>query len=439
MAEREIIVRFAPSPTGHLHIGGIRTALFNWLYARGQKGTFVLRIEDTDQERSQKQYEDEIRSSLQWLGLDWDEKPVFQSQRIKLYQGKVAELVKKGAAYYCSEGSSKAVRFKVPDEDGNGEITFQGKDVGDQVIMKSDGFPTYNFACVIDDHANNISHIIRGEDHIPNTPKQIALYKALGYLVPKFVHLPLIVGSDGAPLSKRHGAVSLKAYSDEGYVPEGLLNYLALLGWGDAGGEDFFTVEQLIKKFSLKRISKTSACFDAAKLKAINAKHLKQMKNDVFLERAHAFCVHTHVVLPAPEEKDVDALFLLYKSRARTFSELVSMTTYFIGEVVFDAAAVKQYFVDDAIPQYLHACVEKLAADAVWNDEQTIETCVRETAVALSLSLGALIHPLRISVTGGSVSPNIFTIMLLLGKEAILERLSYVSEQYEVIKERTQS
>ena len=275
-------VRFAPSPTGYLHIGGARTALFNWLFARHNKGIFLLRIEDTDQQRSTEEATHAILDSMKWLGLDWDEGPHFQSQRLSIYKQYAEKLVAHGKAFYdTDEEGRKAIRFKM--QDGvteindliHGAITFDASLIEDFVILKADGFPTYNFACVVDDAEMGITHIIRGDDHISNTPKQIALYNAFGFKMPEFAHIPMILGEDGSRLSKRHGATSVTEYRDKGYLPHALVNFLALLGWSPGNDQEIISIQEMIEKFTLKRVNKTSAQFNNTKLDWMNGQYIK--------------------------------------------------------------------------------------------------------------------------------------------------------------------
>ncbi|MDP6685822.1 MAG: glutamate--tRNA ligase family protein, partial [Candidatus Omnitrophota bacterium] len=269
-------VRFAPSPTGNLHIGSARTALFNWLYARSQGGKFILRIEDTDKTRSNEEYLKEILSSLEWLGLEWDEGPYFQSKRQDIYHSYVEKLLTQGLAYKDGE----AVIFKVPHEKikiydvVHGEIEVDNSLIGELVLIKSDRTPTYNFACVIDDIDMKLTHIIRGDDHISNTNKQLALYKALGVKPPKFAHIPLILAPDKSRLSKRFGAVAISEYRQKGYLPQAMVNYLALLGWAPGDNREFMDTPQIVKRFSLKRVNKTGAEFDENKLRWLNGEHI---------------------------------------------------------------------------------------------------------------------------------------------------------------------
>ncbi|MDO8140158.1 MAG: glutamate--tRNA ligase family protein, partial [Candidatus Brocadiales bacterium] len=274
-------VRFAPSPTGYLHIGGARTALFNWLFARHNKGVFILRVEDTDQQRSTEESTKAIFDSMKWLGLDWDEGPYYQSQRLSIYKQYAEKLVEHGKAFYDTDAEGrKAIRFRMQDEITefndliHGAITFDAALIEDFVILKADGFPTYNFACVVDDADMDITHIIRGDDHISNTPKQIALYKAFGFNTPEFAHIPMILGEDGSRLSKRHGATAVTDYRDKGYLSHALVNFLALLGWSPGNDQEIISITEMIEKFTLKRVNKTSAQFNNTKLDWMNGQYI---------------------------------------------------------------------------------------------------------------------------------------------------------------------
>lgn len=294
-----IKVRFAPSPTGYLHIGGARTALFNWMYARAQDGKFVLRIEDTDQQRSKKEYEEEILRSLKWLGFEWDEL-YYQSRRFDIYREHAQRLLDEGKAY--KEGEAIILKM-IPDQEIKifdlirGEITFDSSELKDQVLMKSDGSPAYSFCCVVDDALMEISHVVRGEDHISNTPKQIMIYRALDWKVPKYAHLPLIMGEDGSRLSKRYGAVAVSDYQKQGYVAEALVNYLMLLGWSPGNNQEKISPEAAIKKFSLKKINKAGAVFSLEKLQWLNNLYLKELETPQLVE----------MLQPVLEEHGLDA------------------------------------------------------------------------------------------------------------------------------------
>ena len=441
MTTDPIRVRFAPSPTGHLHIGGVRTALFNWFYARKHRGTFSLRIEDTDRTRSEKQFEDEIQRSLQWLGVRWDGEVVYQSARLHKYQKLAASLVERGIARHVDD--TAAIEFCIdPDEEFrfsdmvHGEIVFKGSDVGNIIIMKSDGYPTYNFACVVDDYSQGITHVIRGDDHVSNTPKQIALAQALGYSLPQYAHMPLIMGPDNTPLSKRHGAVALTWYIDEGFSREGLINYLTLLGWGAPGGEEFFTVSQLIEQFSLERVSKTSAIFDEQKLRAINQRHLKAMSDAQYLMRVKEYCSSHNITTGSVDGEQRDRLFILYKERAQTFKDLIEMVRYCWNGVTFEKASIARYLSDPATKEYLtdvHAALA--AADTAFATPGSIEETVRASAARQQIKAAALIHPIRVALTGGSVSPGIFELMHGIGKDECLTRIRHVIDAWEAIQE----
>lgn len=425
----KVRVRFAPSPTGFLHIGGVRTALFNYLFARKQKGSFLLRIEDTDRERSRVEFENEILNALKWLGLEWNEAILRQSQRLSIYQAAGEELIERGLAYRVQEEKGSAVKFKVPKRMTrfrdlvHGSIGFDGTLLDDFVIQKSDGFPTYHFACVLDDHEMEITHVIRGDDHISNTPRQLFLYEAFGWQSPQFAHLPLVFGQDRTPLSKRHGAVALSAYQGDGYLPEGILNYLALLGWSPEGNQEIFRREELIEKFSLEGINKTNACFDQEKLKWMNAEHLRRLSDSDYLNRIRTFYTGTAF----PNQKRFSEVALLYKTRIRTFQEFSEQAEFFFtDQVQFDPKAVQKYFKDEKTKQDLNEWKKTLDSEGDFSNSQTLEALLRKTAERLGRNAGALIHPTRVAISGRSVTPGLFEVMVLLGKERVLERIEYV-------------
>jgi len=495
-------VRFAPSPTGHLHIGGARTALFNWLYARKTGGTFVLRIEDTDAERSTKESYEAIIDAMTWLGLDWDEGPekggpfgpYMQSARSLMYHNETEKLLESGHAYRCfctpeeieelrreaieagehpdydgrcrrlpdeeiadriERGMPHVVRFRI--EPGQtkfrdvirGEFTFDNDEIEDFVIRKSDGHATYNFAVVVDDARMEISHVIRGDDHLSNTPKQVNVYRALGYRLPRFVHLPMILGSDRARLSKRHGATSVQEYRSMGYSPDGLLNYLALLGWSLDGATEFFTRQSLIDKFSLKRVTKNPAAFDEEKLKHINSEHFKKLDPLQKVALVYRKLVEEKI-LPAdfdvPEygangagatpalngevdsaHKDViprlGFIVNVMGNRLGGVAEVPEKMGYFFkDDYPRDPEAVAQHLASPDAPQRL----ERIAAALEELDDfghADIESAVRGAADELGIKAGELIHPCRVALTGGSVSPDIFAVVQLLGRGKSVERL----------------
>ena len=426
-----IRVRFAPSPTGYLHIGGVRTALFNYLYARSAGGKFLLRIEDTDRERSKPEFEKEILTSLEWLGLKWDEPFPRQSERLEKYRTIAAELVAKGLAYEeKGEGGKTAVKFKMPVQKAvvhdlvHGEMVFDTSLFDDLVIIKSDGYPTYHWACVIDDHEMEISHVIRGDDHVSNTPRQVMLFEALGWKAPKYAHLPLIMGEDGTPLSKRHGAVSLTQFREDGYLPEGLINYLALLGWGTEGNQEFYTLEELTKKFSIKRINKANARFNSEKLDWINAQHLKKISESEFISRITAFYEKTDFKKMQPERWK--QLVLLYRGRIKTFKDFADQAGYCLDEKInYEPVMAAGYLDNKPLKRHLESWVESVGEESedFFNDHKNIETMTRENAAGWGIEAKDLIHPLRFALTGKTVSPGLFELMSVLGKDGCVTRI----------------
>ncbi|MBI3317063.1 MAG: glutamate--tRNA ligase [Candidatus Omnitrophica bacterium] len=425
--EPSVRVRFAPSPTGYLHIGGVRTALFNFLYARSQGGKFLLRMEDSDRARSEKKYETEILESLKWLGLAWDEPFFYQSARLEIYQKAARELLAKGLAYEEKGEGGIAIKFKIPPRKigftdlVHGEVQFDTSLFGDLVLIKSDGFPTYHWACVLDDHEMRISHVIRGDDHLSNTPRQQLLFEVLGWKAPKYAHLPLILGGDGTPLSKRHGAVSLASFREQGFVPEGMINYLALLGWGVEGNQEFYTFEELIKKFSIKRITKTNARFDYEKLSWMNGQHLKKLNESDYLARVSEFYADpTRKISPEKWKKTA----LLFRSRIRTLSELKEQACYIFEEPENYPSDIRNDFLQNKpLKRHLEAWIEE--ADKLPNflQPEEIEKMTRETANGWGIEAKDIIHPLRFALTAKTVSPGLFELMSVLGKEACLSRV----------------
>lgn len=422
-----IRTRFAPSPTGFLHIGGARTALFSYLYARNQKGEFLLRIEDTDRERSRPEFEKEIIDSLQWLGLQWDGAIEYQSRRLARYQELAADLIKRDLAYEETEQGKKAVKFRMPQKKAvfhdlvRGEIQFDSSLFDDLVIMKSDGYPTYHFACAVDDHDMEISHVIRGEDHVSNTPRQIFLFEAMGWKPPKYAHLSLILGEDGAPLSKRHGSVALSAFKEQGFLPQALLNYLALLGWGPEGNQEFFLLEDLVKKFSLKRVTKAGAKFNPEKLEWVNTQHIKSLTEQDYIRQITEFYNHQTEPFDAEAWKK---LALLYRSRIKTYKDLKSQEAYlFSDEIAYDDEILKEFLKDRALKAMLDQWHGKAGSLKEFNDIAALETLTRAVARELGREAKDLIHPLRYALTGKTVSPGLFELMQVLGKERCLKRI----------------
>ncbi len=416
-------VRFAPSPTGFLHIGGARTALFNWLFARHLGGIFVLRIEDTDQARSEDRFRDEILESLTWLGLNWDEGPLYQSHRFDLYREYAEKLTQQGLA----QKREGAVVFKIPEQTVRihdvvyGDLEFDNSLLGELVILKSDQTPTYNFSCVIDDALMGITHIIRGDDHISNTPKQVALYQALGFELPIFAHVPMILGSDGKRLSKRHGATAVTQYREAGFLAEAIVNFLSLLGWSPGEDREMMGIQELIDLFSLERVNKKAAIFDMDKFTWMNTQYIKNLDLNRFKKEVEPFLktagfLNTNHDIPS-------SLIDLFKDRIKTLSDFPKETSYFFVEKLErDAQAVEKFLIPEEKKELLKKLKEKLTELSSF-DIQTLEAEIRLLAQALGVKAGDLIHPARVALTGKTVSPGIFEVMNILGKEKVLKRL----------------
>lgn len=419
-------VRFAPSPTGFLHIGSARTAIFNWLYARHEKGKFLLRIEDTDLKRSESRFLDEILTDLRWLGLDWDEEPLFQSRRFDVYRAKAGELVAAGKAYR----DAGAVHFKVApgrtiayDDLIHGRITVETETIKDQVLIKSDGSPTYNFSCVIDDVHLGITHILRGDDHISNTPKQILLYEAFGLEPPRFGHMPLILGADGSKLSKRHGGVSVEEYKREGFLPEALANYLILLGWTPRDGREIMTPAEAAEVFEISEMNDVQAKFDLHKLRWLNAEHIMRSPNDRLLpllrEQMRAAGLVDADTVP---EGYLGRVLDLYKVRIKTLSEFPATTACFFREdfpFEEDGRRLLEAPESRALLAELAARLEGLGDFS----HAGIEAVFRRLAEERGLKAGAVIHPARMAVSGTSKGAGLFEMMEVLGRERTVARL----------------
>jgi glutamyl-tRNA synthetase len=420
----DIRVRFAPSPTGLLHIGGVRTALFNYLYARQQGGQFLLRIEDTDRQRSTPEFEREILDSLKWLGLDWDGELIHQSKRLDRYREVAQELVAKGLAYEF-EG---AVKFKIPKTEVKvydivrGEVTYDSKEFEDLVIMKSDGFPVFHLAVVVDDHDMEITHVVRGEDHLTNTPRHILLQQALGWKPPKYAHLPLIFGSDGTPLSKRHGAVAVTEYRNKGFLPQGLINYLALLGWNPGTPQEIFSLPELVKQFSLKRVIKSNAQFNPEKLFWVNGQHIRAISGEDYEKQITEFWQGK--MEPMPEEK-WRKIITLFRPRIQTYGELKDQTAYFFTEPEYtDTQTLNEVRGNAAILKLLKAWQEAASKLSDFEDVTAVDQMTRRIAEGAGLKPKDLIHPLRFILTGRTATPGIFDLMNLLSKKTCLNRLT---------------
>ncbi len=468
-------VRFAPSPTGFLHIGAARTCFFNWLYARNQKGTFILRIEDTDVARSSKEMTEGILEGLRWLGLDWDEGPYFQSHRLSLYRQKAAELVEWGLAYTCyctpeeiqervkrtpesgdfwgydrfclelsekkrrgfeSEGRAKAVRFLVPEGEIrytdriHGDISVDSKNFEDFVLLRGDGLPTYHLSVVVDDIKSQITHVIRGDDHISNTPKQILLYRAFGAKPPEFAHLALILGPDKKKLSKRHGVTSVLEFRDQGYLPLAFLNFLAQMSWSP-GEERVYSVEELVGKFSLKNVSKGSPVFDLNKLEWLNGQLISSLDAEELIPLVKKELQASDLWQDAFDKEMkswFDKLVNLLKERSRTVRAFPKAAKPFLADKIdFDPEGVVKYLQDDRLDRILTLLAEDFQALGEFSAPE-IERVLRKRAKEEDVQAALLIHALRILVVGEPVSPGIFDVLELAGKEKTLKRMSRLSD-----------
>jgi len=420
-------VRFAPSPTGYLHIGSARTALFNWLYARHNKGKFILRIEDTDKERSKEEFLDEILGSLKWLFMDWDEEPAFQSKRFEIYKKYAQKLLEKNLAYM--EGP--AIIFKVEkakkvsfDDMIRGKVEFSTDEIKDQVLIKSDSTPTYNFACVVDDYEMKISHVIRGDDHISNTPKQVLLYEALKLPIPKFAHIPLILSKDGGRLSKRHGATSISEYKNMGFLPEALVNYLTLMGWAPGNDVEILPLEETIKLFDVKDVNKTGATFDMDKLCWMNSQYIKDMDLDKLEERAEEFLMLKNILDAKFNRGQWKKILLAYKERTRTLEDLISVyKIFFSDDIEYDEKAVEKYLKKPNSKDIITRCRTAVEECARF-DKVSVEEAYRRLADELKVKAAELIHPTRVAISGKTVGAGLFDMMELFGREKVLKRLA---------------
>nr|WP_321499478.1 glutamate--tRNA ligase [uncultured Dethiosulfovibrio sp.] len=434
-------VRFAPSPTGALHIGGAHTALFNWLWARHTEGSFILRIEDTDRARSTEEYEQTIMDGMKWMNLDWDEGPDVggdygpyrQAERLDLYGKYAEELLEQGKAYRDGD----AIIFRVPmgEDIGFQDVVYGSIEVvsdslkdgrtgemKDIVLIKSDGMPTYNFAVVVDDHLMEISHVIRGEDHISNTPKQVLLYKALGWELPQFAHLPMILGKDKKKLSKRHGATSVYDYRDMGYMPDSVFNFLALLGWSPAGDREIFGRDLAIEEFELKDVNRKPSVLDMDKLNFVNQGHLHALPVAEKIAMLKPFWEEAGVDLSKLEESYIEKAFDMMGGRGRTVKDLAEFTDYFLDF----APVTKRYKgdVDDDTRKTLQGFFSGLVALESWS-APSMEAFAREWTAANDVKLKDVAMPMRFAITGHKVSPGIFELAEFLGKDEIRRRLEH--------------
>jgi len=510
-------VRFAPSPTGYLHLGGARTALFNWLFARKEGGTFVLRIEDTDEVRSTDEAVLQIIHGLNWLGMDWDEgpgcelprggiepkkplakipedliqgigphKPYFQMQRLELYRKYAEQLIKSGKAYRCyclpkeleemrkkaleekrppkydgrcrnltaehekkyvDEGRKPVVRFKTPQEGVTefedivrGKVTFENSLLDDFVMLKSNGVPTYNFAVVVDDYEMKITHVIRGDDHISNTPRQILLYEAFRWKKPKFAHIPMILGSDGTRLSKRHGATSLDYYENEGYLPEAMMNYLALLGWATEDSQQIFTEEDLIEKFSLERCAKSAAIFDPQKLLWMNGEYIRKTKLEKLTLEAFPFIIKAGLVEGREYAEVEDGVKLaltkaisLEQEKIKLLKDIPNLIGYMLKEDLeagdYEEEAKEKVLKASGTKKILLDCRDRLAKLEDFSEER-LEKEIREYARESTKNTSDVFHPIRVAVSGRTRGPGLFALLSFLGKERVLKRIDFTIRNF---------
>jgi len=454
-----VVTRFAPSPTGLLHIGGVRTALFSWLYARHHRGKFILRIEDTDRERSTEEAVRVILDGMQWLGLDADEGPFYQTRRYDRYRAVLAQMLERGQAYrcYCTRaeldslreqqlarrekprydgrcrerteprpGVDPAIRFKNPLEGQvvvedlvHGRVVFDNAELDDLVIARSDGNPTYNFCVIVDDMDMGITHVIRGDDHLNNTPRQMNMLSALGATPPIYAHVPMILGPDGAKLSKRHGAVSVLQYEQEGYLPEALLNYLVRLGWSH-GDQEVFSREQMIAAFDIKDVNKAASAFNPEKLLWLNQQHLMRAPMNVLVPALRAQLAALGVT--GSDEGLLEGVVEAQRERSKTLKDMAQQSLFFFREFdAFDDKAARKHLTAEAAP-LLQALAAGLDALPEWN-ARAIHGVIDLVAQRHLLSLGKVAQPLRVAVTGGAVSPPIDVTVALLGPATVSERI----------------
>ncbi|WP_404408085.1 glutamate--tRNA ligase [Pseudidiomarina marina] len=454
-----VVTRFAPSPTGYLHVGGARTALYSWLVAKAAGGKFVLRIEDTDRERSTQPAIDAILEGMEWLGLNWDEGPYYQTKRFDRYEHYIDKLLEEDKAYkcYCSterlekmredqmargekprydghcrdnpnvSGDKYVVRFRNPQQGSvkfhdhiRGPIEFANTELDDLIIARSDGTPTYNFCVVIDDWEMNITHVVRGEDHINNTPRQINILQALGAPVPEYAHVSMILGDDGKKLSKRHGAVSVMQYRDDGYLPEAVLNYLVRLGWSH-GDQEIFSVDEMVKLFSLDDVNKAASAFNTEKLNWLNQHYMKSLP----VERVVPYLQwhFTDQAIDVSRGPALEKLIPLMADRVKTLKEMAEQSRYFYEEYEeFDEAAAKKHLRPVA-REALEAVQDRLACVDSWN-AATIQAAIQQTADDLGVGMGKVGMPLRVAVTGSGNSPSLDVTLELLSQEQVVGRIA---------------
>jgi len=455
-------VRFAPSPTGYMHVGNVRTALFNWLYAKHEDGVFILRIEDTDINRHVGEAVETITEGLSWLGIDWDEGPevggdygpYFQSERLNMYHAAAKDLIENDLAYPCvceaegkdpdnceckqisrqidSFGDGVAVRFKntegrsIFEDIVQGKMSFENHQFGDFILIKSDGTPTYNFANVIDDNAMRITHVIRGDDHVSNTPRQLMVYEAFGYDPPKFAHLPQILGSDGSRLSKRHGAASLGEFRDKGFLPEAMMNYLALLGWSSGDEREFFSKNELIDLFELERVKQSPAQFNREKLTFLNSEHMQQLSLDQRTDIAIEYLKRAGYL----EQDDIDDDMVNYVkkivdalgTRFKYGEQIEEYGAHFFQEELSIEKDLHSHFADQDVRSALDKAADRFLQADEWNEE-TVENIIRTSAKEFDLKAAPLIHGTRVALSAKTVGPSLFTLVVLVGQERAHKRI----------------
>ena len=471
-------VRFAPSPTGYLHVGGARTALFNWLFARHENGTLILRIEDTDIERNKPELVDGILAGLRWLGIEWDEGPFFQSQRLDIYRQAAGRILSSGAAFACyckgssyaggdhaeegegddegpksvkaapcpcrdlseadraareKDGIPRAIRFRTPrtgtttfEDAVFGTREFQNADIEDFVLLRSNGLPTYQLSVVVDDIDMRITHIIRGADHLSNTPKQVLIYRALGAVPPVFAHVPLILGADRTRLSKRHGATSVGSYADEGFLPEAFRNFLALLGWSPGDDSEYLRTPELVERFSLSGVSRTNAIFDRAKLEWFNTQYLQKPPVEELLPYVEAELKRAGIWKDSPASRDA-AWFAravdLIRPRTRLLTDFSTWArAFFTDDFDYDREARKKFWKDERLQGMLEKLASALEALPDWNHD-ACDAALRVLAAAEGVKAGLLINATRVAIVGRAVAPPLFETMVVLGKERVVTRL----------------
>ncbi len=471
-------VRFAPSPTGYLHIGNARTALFNYLFARKNNGIFILRIEDTDKERSKKEYEEGIIEDLKWIGIEWDEGPDIggdygpyrQSERLSIYREMADKLLREGKAYKCfctkeeiekrtkgtgydgkcrnlteeeierfeKEGREYVLRFKVPEKGKivvndliRGKVEFKTDFITDFVIMKSDNTPTFHFAVVVDDYLMKITHVIRGEDHLSNTPKHIMLFEAIGSKIPEFAHMSMTLGPDRTRLSKRHGATSVRAYREEGYLPEAFFNYISLLGFGTTDSKEIFTKEELIQEFSIERCHKANAIFDPEKLLWMNGFYIRNSSPERLLSLSLPFLKEAGLIkepLSEEEKEYLKKLIYLHREKVKTLKEIPLWIDYFLkDEIEYEEKSVEKYLdekgkkvISELLP-YLENCPSF--------EKETLENSLRKFFEEKKYKTKDVFHPLRVAVSGRMRGPGIFELLEFLGKERVIKRIKKIIEE----------